>query len=331
MTAQTTTNDDPSGTRRPLAVARLASVAAAAFTLPLLFVGGSVTTYRVGLAVPDWPTTFGINMFLFDFINAPFGVQVEHTHRLYGAAVGLATIAVLLALWIGDRRRWMKGLGVVALVAVIIQGVLGGMRVTRASTLLAAVHGSFGQAFFALMVAIAALSSAAWVDAPSPRPDLGRLRRWTTLNFALVYLQIAVGAWFRHFGDPRGLGLHVALAVVVLVEALLLARRILLRRDESRALVPAARILAAAVVAQVVLGVVSLILLLPLDGVPHAVSAWQALARTAHQTNGAVLLAASTVLALRARRAFAAVPRVASEQSHPLEFATSGTRTEAVA
>ena len=59
---------------------------AALFTLPLLFVGGSVTTYRVGLAVPDWPNTFGINMFLYDFWNAPFGVRVEHTHRLYGAA-----------------------------------------------------------------------------------------------------------------------------------------------------------------------------------------------------------------------------------------------------
>ncbi len=62
------------------------------FTLPLLYVGGSVTTYRVGLAVPDWPQTFGINMFLYDFWNAPFGVRVEHTHRLYGAAVGLATV-----------------------------------------------------------------------------------------------------------------------------------------------------------------------------------------------------------------------------------------------
>ena len=68
------------------------AVFAAVFTLALLFVGGSVTTYRVGLAVPDWPTTFGDQMFLYDFWNAPFGVRVEHTHRLYGAAVGLATL-----------------------------------------------------------------------------------------------------------------------------------------------------------------------------------------------------------------------------------------------
>ena len=70
------------------------AVFAAVFTLPLLFVGGSVTTYRVGLAVPDWPSTFGINMFLYDFWNAPFGVRIEHTHRLYGAAVGMATMGL---------------------------------------------------------------------------------------------------------------------------------------------------------------------------------------------------------------------------------------------
>src|SRR3954452_15062894 len=102
------------------------AVFAAAFTWPLIFVGGSVTTYRVGMAVPDWPTTFGINMFFYDFWNAPFGVRVEHSHRLYGAAVGLSTL--FLAGWFlaAERRRPMKWLGVLAVLAVIAQGVLGG-------------------------------------------------------------------------------------------------------------------------------------------------------------------------------------------------------------
>ena len=70
-----------------------------------------MTTYRVGMAVPDWPTTFGMNMFLYDFWNAAFGVFIEHAHRLYGAAVGLATI--VLAVWFlaAERRRWMKVAG----------------------------------------------------------------------------------------------------------------------------------------------------------------------------------------------------------------------------
>ena len=84
---------------------------ATAFTLPLLFVGGSVTSFGVGLAVPDWPTTFGINMFLYDFWNAPFGVRLEHAHRLYGAAVGLATVVLAAWLLVADRRRFMKALG----------------------------------------------------------------------------------------------------------------------------------------------------------------------------------------------------------------------------
>src|SRR3954466_9839487 len=91
------------------------AVFAAVFTLPLLFVGGSVTSYGVGLAVPDWPTTFGVNMFLYDFWNAPCGVRVEHAHRLYGAAVGLATVFLAGSFLLVERRRSLKVLGVVAL------------------------------------------------------------------------------------------------------------------------------------------------------------------------------------------------------------------------
>ena len=140
------------------------ALSAAVFTLPLLFVGGSVTTYRFGLAVPDWPTTFQVNMFLYDFWNAPFGVRVEHTHRLYGAAVGMATI--FLAAWFlaFERRRWMKALGVLALLTVIVQGILGGTRVTQTSTFLAAVHGCMGQAFFGLMVSLCVLTGRDWLS-----------------------------------------------------------------------------------------------------------------------------------------------------------------------
>src|SRR3954463_6343425 len=87
--------------RGPHAVA----VVGAAFTWPLIFVGGLVTTYRVGMAVPDWPTTFGMNMFLFRFWDAAWGVFIEHGLRLYGAAVGLATL--ILAAWFvaADPRK----------------------------------------------------------------------------------------------------------------------------------------------------------------------------------------------------------------------------------
>src|SRR5262245_8781525 len=153
------------------------AIFAAIFTWPLIFVGGSVTTYRVGMAVPDWPTTFGINMFLYDFWNAPFGVRVEHTHRLYGAAVGLSTIVLTAWFLLAERRRAMKWLGVLALAAVIVQGILGGTRVTRNSTVLAAVHGVSGQAFFALMASLCVLTGRGWIEASARRADEAHLRR----------------------------------------------------------------------------------------------------------------------------------------------------------
>ena len=145
---------------------------AAAFTLPLLYVGGSVTTYRVGMAVPDWPTTFQENMFRYDFWNAPFGVRVEHTHRLYGAAVGMASILLMASLLAFDPRRWMKGLGVLALAAVIVQGEHGGLRVTKVSTVLAAVHGCTGQAYFGLLVALCVFTGRDWNNELTSGPPI---------------------------------------------------------------------------------------------------------------------------------------------------------------
>ncbi len=128
-----------------------------------------MTTYRVGMAVPDWPTTFGMNMFLYDMTRASWAVFGEHTHRLYGAAVGLFTILLMVDFLAFDRRRWIKGLGVVALLAVI--GAGGPGRAAGSgwnSTLLAAFHGCFGQAFFGFMVALCVLTGRGWfVEGPA--------------------------------------------------------------------------------------------------------------------------------------------------------------------
>ncbi len=282
---------------------------AAVFTLPLLYVGGSVTTYRVGLAVPDWPSTFGINMFLFDFWNAPFGVQIEHTHRLYGAAVGLATL--ILANWflLFERRTWMKGLGVLALLAVIVQGLLGGTRVTQVSTLLAAVHGFTGQAFFALMVALCVLTGRQWQEEPRRLPDTQHLRARAFLLLGLIAAQIALGSWVRHYGVRTGLIGHGALAFVLLFSSLHLSFGIERRRHELATVVASARAVMVTSTLQVVLGIIALIYLLPFDGTPRPVAFYQAVVRTGHQTNGALLLAAAVVLNLRLFRHLAPASR----------------------
>lgn len=287
------------------------AVFAAVFTWPLIFVGGSVTTYRVGMAVPDWPTTFGINMFLYDFWNAPFGVRVEHTHRLYGAAVGISTIVLTAWFLLAERRRSMKWLGVLALAAVIVQGVLGGTRVTRNSTLLAAVHGVTGQAFFALMASLCVLTGRAWILAAKRRPDEAHLRRRAAVTLALVAGQVVAGAWLRHFPSVAAVAAHALLAAAVWGHAAVLAWRVERRKADVPELVPSARAMALAVTVQVVLGVAAWWMLRPFDGTPRTVSIVQAMVRTGHQANGALLLASAVILTLRAFRHLAPTSLVA--------------------
>ncbi|WP_422929386.1 COX15/CtaA family protein [Singulisphaera sp. PoT] len=274
----------------------------AIFTLPLLFVGGSVTTYRVGMAVPDWPTTFGINMFLFNFWHAPFGVQVEHTHRLYGSAVGLATIVLTVWFLVAEKRKGMKVLGVLALVLVIAQGILGGTRVTQNSTGLAALHGIMGQTFFALMVALCVLTGRDWIETRSRQVDTGHLRRRALVTLIMVAVQIAIGAWLRHFPHQHGVYLHALVALAVWSHAGMLATRIERRKDELKPLLPSARALGISVTLQFALGVAAWWMLRPFDGIPRTVTLLQAMVRTGHQTNGALLLAAIVVLTLRTYR-----------------------------
>jgi heme a synthase len=289
---------------------------AAVFTWPLLLVGGSVTVYRVGMAVPDWPTTFGINMFLYRFWEASWGVFVEHGHRLYGAAVGLACI--VLAAWFAaaDRRPWMKGLGAFALLAVIAQGFLGGYRVRYNSPDLALLHGCTAQAFFALMVALTVLTGRGWALAAGPRPDPDHLRRRAAWTLLLVYAQIVAGAVLRHRG--AGLVVHAVLAVAVWGHVAALAWRVERRRGEAPELAPSARAMALAATGQVALGVVAWLLLRPFDGLPRPVTTGQALVRIGHQGVGALLLASSVVLTLRAFRLLAAPTGPAVEASPAL-------------
>ncbi|GAC1475774.1 MAG: hypothetical protein NVSMB9_28860 [Isosphaeraceae bacterium] len=288
------------------------------FTFPLLFVGGSVTSFGVGMAVPDWPTTFQINMFLYDFWNAPFGVQVEHSHRLYGAAVGLATVVLTFWLLAFEPRRWLKILGVIALAAVIVQGVLGGTRVTRVSTFLAAVHGCIGQAFFGLMVAIAVVTGRDWIEAGPPATDTAGLRRRGAALVVLIGAQVAIGAWFRHYGSIVALGTHILMALVVWGSSAWLVLSIARQPEPAPSLRSPAFALGSIVTLQLILGVLALGLMLPLGGNPRTPTLWQAMTRTAHQTGGALLLATALVLALRAFRHLATSDFPPSSSPEPL-------------
>ena len=148
------------------------AVALVCATFPLIWVGGLVTTEKAGMAVPDWPNTYGYNLFLYPWqtwIGGPWDLFIEHGHRLLASAVGLLTIALVVTVWRCDTRGWLRALSVLALVAVVVQGLLGGLRVIQDEVLLARVHGCFGPAFFALSVALAAFTSSWWIGAGVPR------------------------------------------------------------------------------------------------------------------------------------------------------------------
>src|SRR3954466_8187496 len=108
------------------------AVVLACATFPLLWVGGLVTTTASGMAVPDWPNTYGYNLFLYPWqtwLLGPWDIFIEHGHRLVASSVGMLTIGLLVLLLKHEQRPWMIGLGLAALSLVVFQGVLGGMRV----------------------------------------------------------------------------------------------------------------------------------------------------------------------------------------------------------
>ncbi|MBV9618065.1 MAG: COX15/CtaA family protein, partial [Verrucomicrobia bacterium] len=152
-----------------------------------------VTSKGVGLAVPDWPTTFGYNMFLFPISKWVGGVFFEHTHRLVASTVGFLTIILAIWIWRVDSRKWMRVFGLVSLGAVVLQGVLGGLRVTMLKDEIGIFHACLAQAFLGLLVFIGIATSRTWEN--PPRLTSGWLPIVTT---ALIYVQLALGATMRH-------------------------------------------------------------------------------------------------------------------------------------
>lgn len=287
-------------------------------TFPLIWVGGLVTTYDAGMAVPDWPSTYGYNLFLYPWqtwVSGPFDLFIEHGHRLLGAVVGMLTIVLVAVVWRADRRPWMKIVALTALAAVIGQGVLGGFRVRLDARQLAMLHGCFGPAFFALTASIVLFTSAWWRRTSSDRRlSNTRVQPLALMVLIIAYAQLVVGALLRHtpidasYAYFRGaVFFHLILAAALLGHAAWLA--FIVRRGWSEHAVP--RRLAGALVLlvalQIVLGSSSWI-------VKYGWPAWsvywnwnadftirtntmlQSWTITAHVANGSLILATSALL-----------------------------------
>jgi heme a synthase len=176
-------------------------VLTAVATWVLICFGGLVTSHEAGLAVPDWPNTYGYNLFLFPISKWVGGIFYEHTHRLVASGVGLLTTGLAVWLWRTDSRAWLRWLGVAAVVGVVLQGVLGGLRVVLLRDHLGVLHGALAQLFFVQVCGIALFTSRWWWDGRSPArsiEDRTGLRRWALLATLLVFGQLLLGATMRH-------------------------------------------------------------------------------------------------------------------------------------
>jgi cytochrome c oxidase assembly protein subunit 15 len=291
----------------------------AASTLLLIVAGAMVTSTGSGLAVPDWPTTYGYNMFTFPPSKWVGGIFYEHGHRLIASTVGFLTIILAVWLWRSEPRAWLRRLGFVALAAVIAQGILGGLTVRFFLPAPISIgHAGLAQLFFCLTVSIALFTSKGW-RLGYLEGDVGRglgddrtLRRLTVGTTALIYVQILIGATMRHTGAglaipdfplafgglmpshwDAGISIHFAHRVGAIAAALLAVAttaHVWYHHRSVRALVRPATLLVLLIALQIGLG---------------AFVVWTGRAvpvNSSHVAVGALVLVTSLVLLLRVHR-----------------------------
>ena len=277
---------------------------AVAATFLLLVAGGLVTSNRAGLAVVDWPNSYGYNMFLYPFARMTGNVYLEHAHRLLGALVGLTTLTFATLLALTEPRAWVKRAGLLAVVLVMVQGALGGLRVTGKPTLsvdpavtepniyLAIAHGILAPIFFSLLVTLAIVTSRSWKHAV--RSAASSERGLATLALTLVVVQIAFGAVQRHLAE--GLLLHVAMAFLVAANTIACGARAWGLHAGDARVRRVGLLVVYATVAQFALGVGAWLVRSAAESgaLPES---WRIVVTTAHQGTGALLLA--SVVALR--------------------------------
>ena len=284
---------------------RLAVLTCAA-TLALIFIGGLVTSTGSGLAVPDWPLSYGMLM-------PPMvgGIFYEHGHRMAATLVGFLTLVLAVWTWRRETRPGVRRLAWAALAAVVAQGLLGGITVIfLLPTAVSVLHACLAQTFFCLTVALAYATSREWIDAPAPAEDVAGLRAAGAVATAAVFAQLLLGALMRHTGAglaipdfPLALGrvvppldsapvalhfAHRAWALAVVGAIALLARQAWRSRD--RRFRRTAALLLALVAVQVALGAATVL------------TGKSVIPTTAHVAGGAAVLGLSWFFTLRARR-----------------------------
>lgn len=277
------------------------AVLSASCVFLLIIAGALVTSNEAGLSVPDWPTSFGSLYRIPPLIG---GVKFEHGHRMLAEFIGLLTI--VLAVWTQkvDQRRWMRILGWSALGTVIAQGILGGLTVLfYLPPAISTAHATLGQTFFCLMVSIAFFTSRSWVQAPVAviRPDVRpHLTTLSLLSVAAIWLQLILGAAFRHSGIR--LLPHIIGACVVFCMVNWLAISTLKRHRGTPQLATPATVLLVLLAMQITLGLASYITRVLWSQTASAPLASMVVATVAHVACGALVLITTVILAIQIHR-----------------------------
>jgi len=292
-------------------------------TFPLIWLGGLVTTHDAGMAVPDWPGTFGYNLFLYPWsawLYGPFDLFVEHGHRLLASLVGLLAICLCVVAYRNEKRIWVRNVCFAFLAAIISQGVLGGARVLLDARTAAMIHGCTGPLVFALGSFVLMVCSADWRRATQDGSKLPVSRGLLRLSYMLVLMsivQLFVGAQLRH-AQPTWLPpfftsiVHTHLLMATLITLSIFGIFVLVRTDHNRHVMELrlpANMLLIIVLAQVALGLATWVANYATPWVEltpwlakytlQGKGFWESMIVTGHQATGSLLIVFSLWMVCR--------------------------------
>jgi len=279
-------------------------------TFLLIIAGALVTSNDAGLSVPDWPTSFGS----FHMPRMVGGVKYEHGHRMIAGTVVVLTVILALWLWRSEERRWVRRLGGLAVLAIIAQATLGGITVLYLLPVdISVAHACLAQLFFCIMVSIALFTDPdwRWDQLKFEDPSTPSLRRLSVATTVLIFVQLLLGATFRHHGF--GIVPHILAAALVTISVFWLLLRVLSWFSYAPQLERPTFLVTGLLLVQILLGVGSYLMILGAQGAPQPLPPVVAVT-TAHVAVGALLLASSLFLTFSIYRYVAAANRASAQE-----------------
>ncbi len=279
------------------------ATAAIALCFPVIL-GAQTTTKAAGMAFPDWPSSDGYNMLTYPWFLSVGDKFLEHGHRLAGALIGFVSICLAVSFWRHEPRRGVRWIAVGVLLAVIVQGLLGGNRVLMNDSRLAFAHGMFATFVFGWMLLLAQVTSRRWIDSELLviERDPAPLKPWAILLPCVVFGQYFLGGMIRHLGTA----VHEHMAVAVIATLAVIVAAILGLRSQRAWLSSLCVKMLVLVGLQLALGLGAFVTKFGFKATGYVAvhhSAIQTLTRTSHTVIGMLLFGATVVFALRVFRA----------------------------